>query len=97
MQNRIDVIPEMARMANANATATYAPSGETAAVPPPVAASMFAFMSTTFATNSISFEEARVALLAHLEAVDQPSTQAVAAYAITNEENARSLSPTREV
>lgn len=97
MQNRIDVIPEMARTANATAAATYLPSGETAAVPPPVAPSMFAFMSTTFAANSISFESARLALLAHLEGVDQPSTQAVVAYEITNEENARSLSPTREV
>lgn len=97
MQNRIDVIPEMARAANATAQAASVPSGETTAVPPPVAPSMFEFMATTLVSNSLSFEAARLALLAHLEAVDRPSTQAVVAYEITNEDNARSLSPITEV
>lgn len=98
MQNRIDVIPEMARTANATAAAaTCVPSDTVPAPPAPAQPSMFSFMAATLVSNSIAFESARLGLTAHLETIDQLSAQAVDAYVITDEENGRSLSPIREV
>lgn len=97
MQNRIDVIPEMARTANATAAGATCVPNETTPAPPAPEPSMFSFMAATLVANSIAFESARLGLTAHLETIDQLSAQAVDAYVITDDENARSLSPVREV